>query len=231
MGRFVSLGLFAVFLTFLAPGQGFSDTHGDCGPVPGRLVYDVSNGDDKVGEITIDVSRRDADLAIRTKVAAVVTLLMIPIYRYSHQSTEIWRNGGFLSVQGWTLDAGRRYDVTISPGTKKRYLVRRNGKDNEVNGVLLSRMIWCRDAFAGGNIVSTTTGRARPIPVEDLGIESRDAKDSAGDDIPVGPKGTRYYRFTRKKRIGYIWYGADGIIAKVAYPTRYGAMATLTRTR
>lgn len=222
-------GFIAVLLAFSMPAQMYAASGQACGPPLGRLVYDVTNGDEKVGKAVIEVSRKGEDLAIQTKIAAVITMLKIPIYRYSHQSTETWRNGSFQSVQGWTLDASRRYDVTIQPGTKKRYWVRRNGKDNEVDGTLLSRMIWCRDAFNGEHIVSTMTGRARPIPVVDLGIEARNAGAEADDDIPVGPRGTRYFRFTRKDRIGYVWYGPDGIVAKVAYPTRYGTMAGFNR--
>jgi hypothetical protein len=223
---FAGSAFLAVFLNF---GLAQAAPSADCAPPPGRLVYDVTNDEDKVGEAVIVVDREGEETAVRTKMAAVITVLTVPIYRYSHQSTEIWRDGDFHSVKGWTLDAGRRYDVTIAPGDRRRYRVNRNGDDSEVNGTLLSQMVWCRESFQGGEIVSTMTGRARPIPVDDLGIETRSPEDGEDSAIPVGPSGSHYYRFTRKGRVGYVWYGNDGIVSKVAYPTRYGTMAGFSR--
>jgi hypothetical protein len=228
MGRFAASGFLAVLLV---SGTAQAATNDVCVPPVGKLVYDVTNDDEKVGEAVIDVAREGENIAVRTKMAAVVTLLTIPIYRYSHQSTEVWRSGGFHSIEGWTQDASRRYDVAIGPGERKRYKVRRNGKNSESNGTLLSQMVWCRDTFQGGEILSTMTGRARPIPVDDLGVETRTFDHEEESEIPIGPKGAHFYRFTRKGRVGYVWYGDDGIVSKVAYPTRYGTMAGFSRRK
>jgi hypothetical protein len=67
----------------------------------------VRHGSD-IGRHTVTFEPQGDNLTVRVGVGALVTLLSIPIVRYSHRVVEVWQAGELVSVTGETNKNGQR---------------------------------------------------------------------------------------------------------------------------
>lgn len=79
-------------------------------PVPAgnRLAFRLMRHGDDIGRHTLDFDRQDEALTVRIDVAAVVTLLSIPIVHYTHRVVETWQGDTLTSLTGETNKNGTR---------------------------------------------------------------------------------------------------------------------------
>ena len=77
-------------------------------PVPagGKLAFEVSRKDTKIGTHELAFSRNDRQLVVRVEVDLLVKLGPVPVYRYSHDVTETWLDDEVASVDATTNDNG-----------------------------------------------------------------------------------------------------------------------------
>jgi len=190
-----------------------------CVPQDGQINYRVYNDDQPVGRADMVILRNGRETQIHTAIDIDVKMLGISLYRYRHKSVETWRDGRFQSLRGVSEEPRRRYDVRIDRDGDLLH-VNRNGEEFDVRATLLTELVWCQGAARSGQIVSTLTGGARDIPFEAVAGAMPAA---AGRPLP------RHFRFFRKGRMGELRYGADGIVERASYATRFGTTAIFKR--
>src|SRR5262249_33089240 len=62
-------------------------------PPAGRLDYKVVREGDDIGTQSVEFIRNGDQLTVRTNVNIVVTVLGIPVFRFTHQAEEQWQKG------------------------------------------------------------------------------------------------------------------------------------------
>jgi hypothetical protein len=78
-------------------------------PVPraDRIDFRIIRHGDEIGRHTLSFERRGESLTVRVTVDALVTLLSLPIVRYSHRATEIWQGETLVGLTAETDKNGR----------------------------------------------------------------------------------------------------------------------------
>jgi len=78
-------------------------------PIPrcGALAFRLIRHGSDIGRHTLSFDREGDTLTIRVSVDALVTLLSVPIVRYTHRVTEIWQGETLASLTGETDKNGR----------------------------------------------------------------------------------------------------------------------------
>lgn len=92
--------------------------------------FSVLRSGDKIGEGLVIYAREANLLRVRVEIEAKVDFGFVTVYRYTHESQELWRDGRLVGVGGRTNDDGTRYEMTARPtagglaveGTKGSFL-------------------------------------------------------------------------------------------------------------
>jgi hypothetical protein len=102
-------------------------------PVPtgDRLAFRLIRHGDDIGRHTLTFDRHGDTLTVRVEVTALVTLLSIPIVRYSHRVVETWQGDALVAVTG----------ETNKNGTREWVDARRTGEGLVVTGSKTARYI------------------------------------------------------------------------------------------
>lgn len=86
-------------------------TTGRTEPVGVPITFTVLRGDSPIGKHRVSFSRAGAALAVEIAIDLQVRLLNIPVYRYTHRSSELWENGRLQRLDARTDDDGTRTEV------------------------------------------------------------------------------------------------------------------------
>jgi hypothetical protein len=88
-------------------------------PVPASdaLAFRLIRHGSDIGRHTLTFERQGDALTVRVTVDALVTLLSIPIVRYSHRAVEVWRARALASVTSETIKNGRREWMSARRGS------------------------------------------------------------------------------------------------------------------
>lgn len=77
--------------------------------------FSVLRDGDKIGEGLVIYSREADLLRVRVEIEAKVDFGFVTIYRYTHVSQELWRDGRLVGLSGRTNDDGKHYEMTARP--------------------------------------------------------------------------------------------------------------------
>jgi hypothetical protein len=221
--------LLAAMLGFAPPGDARAEAPERCAPPPGPIVYRIIHEGDEVGWLEISIQTNGAETAIYTAIDIGITLAyVIPVLDYRHDSTEIWRDGAFERFDGMTVDNGREHVVSIlSEGTGLR-LLKAGDPPAIFDAALLSWTVWCEAALKAGRLLNPLKGRTKDFTAKFAGEETTTLEE-------VSVSGRRYdVEFHTPDgadvRSGTVWYGEDGIVAALTFPTKRDTQASLVRS-
>jgi hypothetical protein len=77
-------------------------------PPGGVLAFRMMRGGRQIGRHVLNFQSTGSDLTVRIEVDALVTLLSIPVVRYTHRAQEDWSNGALMRVSASTDKNGER---------------------------------------------------------------------------------------------------------------------------
>ena len=78
-------------------------------PAETHLDFTVLRGGDPVGRHQIDLIRNGDGETVSIKTAVLVRVAYIPVYRFEHTGSEVWRNGRLISLRSQTNDDGDKH--------------------------------------------------------------------------------------------------------------------------
>lgn len=190
-------------------------------PPSGKLVYDVLRDNALVGSNEVEFENSGDRLVVRTTMDIVVSILFVPVYRFTHRAEEIWMNGALQSFQSKTDDDGRARDVVLArDGDKLTGFY--NGGPIEYPGDLLPGTLWHPATVDQRALLETTKGQMRAVSVIDRGAE--DVK------LASGTERARHFSISGEMR-REVWYGGDGQIVQASFPAKDGSVVVLRLKR
>lgn len=202
-----------ILLGLAAPARASSITQDWLAGVPegGMLAYEISRKGKRLGFQTLDFKQLDnGDLQVDVHIE-IDFAIIIPLFTYTHDSREIWRDGKLLLLKSRTDNNGE--DTFVDLRAEGDKLVG-NGTDyeNNLSADLLSTSYFNPNFIRQSEIVSSQDGRLLKIGIEELGRETL--------DLETGRVVATRFRLTGKLRID-IWYTDDGRWVKTEF-TRGG---------
>lgn len=186
-------------------------------PPTGRLDYQVIRDGDDIGTQSVEFIRKDDSLTVRTRVNIVVTMLGIPVYRFTHAAEEQWQNGRLVGFRSKSDDDGEPRDVVLKlEGDRLRGTY--NGRTLDLPATIIPASLWHPATVTQTVLLDPIKGRDRQIAVVDKGEES----------VKVRGQPVSAHRYAMSGQIvREIWYGPDGQIVQVRFPGKDGSQIAL----
>ena len=142
-------------------------------PIPEnkKATFDIFRKNKVIGTYEIIFSENNGNLSIETNIDIEVKLLFISVYKFSHQSKEIWKDGSFIRIDAHSnFEDEREYFIE---GEIKDDFLFATGMDGELklDKNLIPSNYWNQDVMYQDEIFDTQKGIMRNIEVQDLGYE------------------------------------------------------------
>jgi hypothetical protein len=181
----------------LAAGPGEATTASD------ELRFRVMLDEQKIGYHSFRIYREGEQRKVEIDASFDVKVLFVPVYRYRHVTTEVWRNGCLAGIESETDANGDRYAVNGERTANAFALSTRAGDALVDAGCLMTFAYWNRDFLAQRQLLNAQTGEVVEVEVEALGERSLGLGDEA-----VSAVGYRV-RSARDNVDIRVWYGRD----------------------
>lgn len=179
-------------------------------PPAGRLDYKVIRDGDEVGSQSVEFIRRDDQLIVKTQVNIVVTLLGIPLYRFTHNAEEQWQNGRLVRFTSKSNDDGEPRDVALElVGDRLKGIY--NGRTLDYPADMILASLWHPDTVRRSVLLDPIKGRERQVTVTDKGQETIEIK---------GQSVSAHHYALRGQVVRDVWYGPDGQVVQVHFPAK-----------
>lgn len=75
------------------------------------MQFDVIRGNNLIGTHRLDFMLRGDALVVNVEISLVVEVAWIPVFRYEHANTEVWRDGRLVQLDSRTHDDGNDHVV------------------------------------------------------------------------------------------------------------------------
>ena len=211
VGTFV--GLMLMMLAAWPAAGASNDVAAVTFPPAGRLDYRVVREGDDIGTQSVEFIRSGDRLTVRTHVNILVTVLGIPVFRFTHEAEEQWQKGQLTAFRSKSNDDGEPRDVTLKhDGDRLRGTY--NGRTLDLPASLIPASLWRPDTIQQTVLLDTIKGRDRQVTVADKGVENI--------RVHGQPLAAHHYAMTGQI-IRDIWYGPDGQIVQVHFPAKDGS--------
>jgi hypothetical protein len=134
-----------------------------------QLVFDATADDRRLGQHRYDITEDAAGVHLTGDVDFRVTILRVPVFRYRHHVTELWRDGCLVELHSTTKSQGDEWSVEgrIEDGT---FVVARTFNDKREHETLdactASFAYWDPELLIGrAKLLNGQTGVYEPLTV------------------------------------------------------------------
>ncbi|HXV25742.1 MAG TPA: DUF6134 family protein [Alphaproteobacteria bacterium] len=183
----------------------------------GTLSYDVMRKGERIGVHTVSFDRMGEELTVRTHTDVDFTVFVIFDINWSHQSVEVWSDGGLKEFTSFTDEDGRKRQVHAQRNGD-RLIINSTGGHREFPADLIPGTLWHPDTVTRRELLDPIKGRLRRVTITDKGIEQTQVN---GRTVQA-----RHYAM-RGDLTRDFWYDQHGTIVKVEFPISDGSEVTL----
>ena len=160
-----SIILFLFFLLINFSVQSF--------PIPKnkKATYDIWRKNKVIGTQEFFFSENNGNLSIETNINIEVKILFVSAYTFSHQSKEVWKDGNFIKIDGYSnFEDEREYFIL---GEVKDGFLFASGMDGKLklDQNLIPSNFWNIDVMYQDEIFDTQKGIVRKLSVKEVGNE------------------------------------------------------------
>lgn len=137
-----------------------------------KATYEIWRKNKVIGTHEILFSEKNGILNIETNINVEVKILFVTAYKYSHQSTETWKDGNFIKIEGYTdFEDEREYFIK---GVIKDGFLFATGMDGELklDKDLIPSNYWNQNVMYRDEIFDTQKGIVRKLDVQEIGAET-----------------------------------------------------------
>ena len=164
--RILINSLFFFIFSFITSVQAF--------PIPkdGKINFDIIRKNKIIGTHEILFSEKDNYLYIETIIDIKVKIFFVTAYEFFHQSTEVWKDGKFIRIDGHSnFEDEREYFIE---GEVKDGFLFASGMDGnlKLDKNIIPSNFWNIDVMYQEKIFDTQKGIVRKLDVREAGIET-----------------------------------------------------------
>ena len=193
------LGLAAAAATM--PLVGYSLSCRAQAAVPHDLHFRVLRDGSEIGGHLINF-RADGDrLVAETHVDIAVKVLMFTVFRFKHQSQEIWHSGRLVSVTSTTDDDGTLLQVTGGAVVDGFRIIGADGPFLAAKTLMTTNTLWHRQVILQNRLLDAQRGG-------EIGLVTSQLADEQVD-TPRGPVRASCYQMITPHYAGRLFYDAE----------------------
>ena len=202
-------------------------------PIPEnkKAVYDIWRKNKVIGKHEILFIEKNGNLNIETNIDVKVKILFVTAYSFFHQSTEIWKDGKFIKIDGYSdFEDDREYFIK---GEVKDDFLFASGMDGELklNKNLIPSNLWNIDVMYEDEIFDTQKGIVRKLDVKNVGNETIKINDKNIDCTKFILNATKHPKDKDIFPEYTLWYSKDKELMKFKFiSTKAKKMIEVVRT-
>ena len=214
------LAIWAIVLLPLVAGTALAVNPPRSLPSEGRLDFSITRNGKAIGthiyRFAQDGQRTTVD--IRTDID--FRLLFIPVYRFRHQSREVWEGDRLKAMESETNDNGDPVHLTVRAEGSKLTVQGKDGPQT-IERSAIPASLWHASTLEGRRLLSTVSGGVMEIKIEYLGEKTL--------QIHGKPVVTGHYRMSG----GYdreLWYDRrNDVLVRVRFEADDGSQVEYVR--
>lgn len=149
-------------LALLAAGV----TAADATPLPPNLSFDVVRGGESIGTHKVEFRREGDNLTVEIAIDLTVRLAFIPVFRYSHRNTEVWRDGKLLRLDSATDDDGTKYRVSAEATAEGLKVTDAGGRSYIAAPDTIPTSYWNMALLERRELLNTQDGTMMPVKID-----------------------------------------------------------------
>ena len=143
-------------------------------PIPEnkKAIYDIIRKNKVIGSYEILFSENNGNLNIKTNIDIEIKVFFVTVYKFLHQSKEIWKDGSFVRIDAHSdFEDEREYFIE---GEIKDDFLFATGMDGKLklDKNLIPSNFWNQDVMYRDEIFDTQKGIVRKLDVREVGTEA-----------------------------------------------------------
>jgi len=170
-----------------------------------ELTFAVSLDDKPIGMHRFRIADDGATRVVESEALFDVRILRVPVYRYRHSNTEIWRNGCLKRIDSETDANGTPYAVDLSKTAAGYTIVTPSETRTHEVDCLMSFAYWDQRFLQQQRLLNTQTGELIAVEIQSLGESKREIAHR-----PLSVKGFRILAKPQNIDIKVFYHSADG---------------------
>ncbi|MDC1053709.1 DUF6134 family protein [Alphaproteobacteria bacterium] len=144
--------------------------HSNAFPIPDdyEVSFDVIRKNKVIGNLTSKFIKDDENIVLHSVLDINIKILFIPAYKFFQETKETWRNGEFISIDGFTdFEDDREYKID---GKDEDGFFRVTGMDGllELDEKIIPLNYWNKNILDEKELFDTQKGIVRKITVNKL---------------------------------------------------------------
>ena len=170
--------------------------------------FEIFKNNKKIGFHKLSFQNIEDKIVVNTQIEMTIKFGIIPIFKYFHESKEVWVNDQFLEVKTFTKKNRRKFTF-IAKRNGPKIEIKSRGKVFLVDGDTLITSYWHQNWLKKKNLIDSQHGKKRLINVEKKDFEQIKTSNSVIFAQKYKVTGTQDK--LNGKKIDYdIWYDNKG---------------------
>ncbi|MED6311804.1 MAG: DUF6134 family protein, partial [Pseudomonadota bacterium] len=182
-------------------------------PKGGVLAFDIVRNGEAIGTHTyrFDLSGDRTEVRIKTDIN--FRLFFIPVYRFEHESKEVWQNGKLDSLESNTNENGTPVKLQVHRDEDSLMVYGEDG-NLHVDREIIPASLWNRLVLDRSQTLTTISGNVKKFEVEYVGEKELEVR---GKKIT-----TQHFRLTGEFE-RELWYDKDDVLVGVRFVASDGS--------
>jgi hypothetical protein len=204
-----------VVASFMGAPSAMPATPPDAGiPPDGQMEFAVYRKGDQIGTHRLTFIEKGEKLEVHVDVELKVKVLFLTVYRYEHESTEVWNGDRLISFNSQTHQNGKDWQVSahenadqlvVKTGEAQRELPEALYPTSYWNPEMMNQSVWFNTQY--GSLIDVNVEPAGNDRVEALGRTVEASRYKVTGVIPE----------TGKPVDMDLWYGQNGELMKLQF--------------
>ena len=182
-------------------------------PEDGALVFDIVRNDEAIGTHTYRFDRSTDRTEVRIKTEINFRLFFIPVYRFEHESTEVWQDGKLSSLESITNENGTPVRIQVYQ-VEDALIVQTADGNFPVNREIIPASLWNRLILDRNQTLATISGNLKKFKVQYMGAEELKVR---GKKVA-----TQHFRLTGEFE-RELWYDKNDVLVGVRFEASDGS--------
>ena len=182
-------------------------------PTDGVLAFDIVRNGEAIGTHTYHFDRSDDRTEVRIKTDINFRLFFIPVYRFEHESKEVWQDGKLASLESSTNENGTPVKLQVHRDEDSLMVYGEDG-NLHVDREIIPASLWNRLVLNRSQTLTTISGNVKKFEVEYVGEKELEVR---GKKIT-----TQHFRLTGEFE-RELWYDKDDVLVGVRFVASDGS--------
>lgn len=178
------------------------------------LEYSITRDGSAIGSHAYTIETNGSDTNVNVTTDIKVKALFITVYKFVHESKEVWNNGLLVSLVSTTDDDGTQKTMNATAAGNKVAV------ESDINGqnrrqlaekTVIPASLWNPAIVTQSTILNTVDGKLMAVKIESVGNEEVEA---GGTKVSAS-----HYKITGELTRD-VWYNTDGDLVRMSFPDK-----------